>query len=190
MKKILGLLAAVLICCCCLNGWSQQDANTKAMMAYMTPGTVQQMLAKATGTWTAAVNFWMAPNTQPMSSVMETSYEMILGGRYLQGKNTGKMMGMPFEGIGVTGYDNAKKVFVSSWIDNMGTGMLYMEGAWDDASKSISFKGTMVDPVSGKDVPFRQVQQFKDDNNQTLVMYNADAGGKEFKSMEIVYTRK
>ena len=32
------------------------------------------------------------------------------------------MMGMPFEGIGRTGYDNVTGKYWSTWIDNMSTG--------------------------------------------------------------------
>jgi hypothetical protein len=47
---------------------------------------------------------------------------MILGGRYQQSMIKGNMMGMPFEGMGLLGYDNAQKLFYSTWVDNMGTG--------------------------------------------------------------------
>jgi len=39
-------------------------------------------------------------------------------------------MGMPFEGMGLDGYDNASKEYISIWIDNMGTGIMYMKGKW------------------------------------------------------------
>ncbi len=98
-------------------------------------------------------------------------------------------MGMPFEGISVTGYDNAKKIFVNSWIDNMGTGMMYLEGSWDDQNKSINFKGKTVDPVTGNDIPVREIIRFPDDNTQVMEMYMT-ANGTEFKGMEIKFTRK
>lgn len=60
---------------------------------------------------------------------------MILGGRYQQSMHTGSFNGMPFEGISLVGYDNTKKVFMSSWADNMGTGSMYMEGTWDQTPK-------------------------------------------------------
>jgi hypothetical protein len=99
------------------------------------------------------------------------------------------MMNMPFEGISTTGYDNAKKIFVNSWIDNMGTGMMHLEGSWDSQANAINFTGTMVDPASGKDVPVREVMKFVDDKNQVMEMYGI-ADGKEYKSMEVKYTRK
>jgi hypothetical protein len=33
-----------------------------------------------------------------------------------------------------------KKMFSSSWVDNMGTGIMNMEGTWDEATKSIILK--------------------------------------------------
>jgi hypothetical protein len=171
------------------NALGQSDAEMKAMMAYATPGEVHKMMAKSVGVWKGDVTMWMQPGAAPMTSVTEGINEMILGGRYLQGKNTGNFMGMPFEGISVIGYDNAKKMFVNSWVDNMGTGMMFLTGKWDEATKSITFKGSMVDPASGKDIAVREVMKFIDDNNQTLEMYGM-MNGKEFKNMEIKLTRK
>jgi hypothetical protein len=49
----------------------------------------------------------------------------------------------------------------------------------------------MLDPASGKDIPVREILKFVDDNHQIMEMYaNAGAGGQEFKTMEIKFTRK
>ena len=50
----------------------------------------------------------------------------------------GKMKDMQFKGMGVEGYDNVKKKFVSSWIDNMGTGIQFSEGTYDPATKTFT----------------------------------------------------
>jgi hypothetical protein len=190
MKKLTTILAAMAACIC--GNWAhaqQNDADTKAMMAYMTPGATHAQMAKSAGNWSGAITYWMQPGAAPTNTTGEAKNEMILGGRYLKSTNTGNMMGMPFEGMGITGYDNAKKVFVSTWVDNMGTGIMYMEGTWDDNNKAINFSGKMVDPVSGKDLQLREVLKFIDDNNQVMEMY-ISANGQEFKTMEIKYTRK
>ena len=168
---------------------AQSDADMKAMMAYATPGEIHKMMAKSVGNWSAAVTMWMEPGAAPTNSTGEVKNEMILGGRYLQATNTGNFMGNPFEGISITGYDNAKKKFVNTWIDNMGTGIMFLTGTWDDATHSINFQGTMCDPASGKDIPVREVVKFIDDNNQMMEMY-AVMGAKEFKTMEIKFSRK
>jgi hypothetical protein len=161
----------------------------KAMMAAAAPGAAHKMLAKSAGTWSATVTTWMQPGAAPATSTGEVTNEMVLGGRYLRSTNTGNFLGRPFEGVGITGYDNVKKMFVNSWIDNMGTGIITMSGTWDEPSKSITYTGSMTDPVSGKDIPIRQVWRFVDDNHQVMEMYYP-VGGQDFKSMEIKYTRK
>ena len=55
---------------------------------------------------------------------------------------------MPFEGMGIVGYDNLLKKFVSVWIDNMGTGLMPGTGTYDAATKTYTY--TTV--VSGCDV--------------------------------------
>jgi hypothetical protein len=169
--------------------FAQNSDDMKAMMAYSTPGDNHKMLAKMAGTWSATVTFWMQPGAPPMSSTATAVNEMILGGRYLQSKNTGTMMGQPFEGMGLTGYDNAKKVYIATWVDNFGTGILTMTGTWDDAAKAIVFTGKEVDPATGKEFSFRQVVRNPDENTQIMEMY-ASMGGQEFKNMEIKYVRK
>jgi len=56
------------------------------------------------------------------------------------------MMGMPFEGIGINGYDNLKKKFVSTWIDNMGTMIVMSTGTFDPATKTFTYMGEMDNP--------------------------------------------
>jgi hypothetical protein len=114
---------------------------------------------------------------------------MILDGRYLVSKYKGNMMGMPFEGMAVEGYDNAVKMFMSTWIDNMGTGIMYMTGKWDESAKQINYTGKAVDPMSGGWIDIRQVVKFNSDGTTTMEMYGPDSGGKEFKTMEIIYSR-
>ncbi len=95
---------------------------------------------------------------------------------------------MPFEGISTLGYDNAKKVFMNTWVDNMGTGIMQMQGTWDAATKTINLAGTSVDPTTGKDMNVRETFTVVDNNTQMMNMYMTQ-NGKEYKSMEIKFTR-
>jgi hypothetical protein len=189
MKRLTVAMLALAAVCVSFTSFAQNNDDMQAMMAYSTPGDIHKMLAKSAGSWTCTVTMWMQPGQPPMNATASATAEMILGGRYLQAKNTGTMFGQPFEGIGVTGYDNAKKMFVSTWIDNFGTGIMTMTGSWDGASKSINYTGSMVDPVSKKDIAVREVWKFVDDNNQVMEMYTT-MNGQEFKNMEIKYMRK
>ena len=163
-------------------------AMMKAWQAYMTPGQVHAMLAKSNGKWDEQVTMYNPGGTTTKGSSIAVN-TMVLGGRYQQSHHTGTMMGMPFEGMGTVGYDNMKKVFQSSWVDNMGTGVSFMEGPWDSATHTITLKGKMMDPMSGKDQDMRQTFTMVDDNNQKMEMF-ATQNGKETKMMEIALKRK
>lgn len=168
---------------------AQDDAATKAWMAYMTPGEMHQMLAKDDGEWAEEITMWMAPGASPSKSTATAVNKMIMGGRYQESKHSGSFMGQPFEGYSLVGYDNAKKTFHSIWIDNMGTGVMHLEGQWDPQTKTINFKGMSVDPSTGKEIQVRETFRWIDDNRQLMEMF-MQQDGKEFKSIEIKFTRK
>ncbi|MDQ6756363.1 MAG: DUF1579 domain-containing protein [Bacteroidota bacterium] len=164
-------------------------AMMKCWMNYMTPGDVQKMIAKSNGTWDEEVTTWMEPGKPPTTSKATAVNTMILGGRYQESHHKGSFNGMLFEGVGTLGYDNAKKVLMMTWVDNMGTGIEYLEGPWDSTSHSANLKGKTTDPMTGKDMEVRQLFTVMDDNNQKVEMY-ATHEGKEAKMMEIVLKRK
>ena len=162
----------------------------KAWKENMTISEQHKMLAKAAGTWTGDVTMWMADGAPPMKSTSTTVTKSIYGGLYQQTNHSGDMMGMPFEGMSLMGYDNLKKEFFSTWIDNMGSGIYVSTGAWDAATKTINLTGTMR-CMNGQDAQMREVFIMTDDDHQTMEMYGPDPKtGKEYKSMEIKYTRK
>lgn len=168
------------------------DSATKMKnwMAYMTPGEPHKMLEKSNGTWNGEITMWETPDAPPMKSTGTAVNSMMYGGRYQVSKMKGTMMGQPFEGTSTIGFDNHKKVFVNTWVDNMGTGVMYMEGPWDETSKTMTLKGKAIDPTTGKECDFRETFKIIDDKTQLMEMYSQPAGGKEFKTMEIKFTRK
>ncbi len=64
-----------------------------------------------------------------------------------------------------------------------------MQGPWDEATKSITFTGKEVDPMTGKEMDVRNVFKIIDDKNQMMEMYMTK-DGKEIKTMEITLTKK
>lgn len=190
MKRLLLILIAILPMALTYSANAQTAEQQKAWMDYMTPGDVHKALAKEDGNWTFTMSYWMAPGSPAGTSSGTNEYKMVLGGRYQQSISKAKMEGMDFEGHGLLGYDNAKQIFQNTWVDNMGTGIMFMEGKWDDASKSVTLNGKMYDPMTGKDVMVKQVYKMIDDDHHTMEMYvPSPADGKEFKNMEIKFTR-
>jgi hypothetical protein len=170
-----------------------KEEMEKAWGAYMTPGAMHQSMAKMNGTWEGEITSYMDPSN-PTKSKGTAVYKMILGGRYQESIHTSEMdMGggrkMPFEGKSIVGYDNAKKVWVSTWVDNMGTGIMNMTGTYDEKTKTATYTGKCTNPVNGKDCEMKEVITFIDDNTQKFEMYEIK-NGKDVKQMEIVSKRK
>src|SRR5687768_2235337 len=104
------------------------SAEEKAMMdawaKFATPAEGHRALAGMVGTWDAEVTSWMSPGQPPVKSKGISENRMVLGGRWVESKFTSEMMGQPFEGVGYTGYDNHKKKYMGTWMDNMSTAVM------------------------------------------------------------------
>lgn len=185
MKKLLVSLSLLL---CFGTVYSQTPEEMKAWEANMTPGEHHTWLASMDGYWNAKVKMWMDPSQPASESDSTTKNEMIMNGLYQRSTHTGHMMGMPFQGESITAYDNFKKKFVSTWIDNMGSGIMMMEGTYDDKTNSVTLTGGMADPATGKEMNVKQVLKIVSPDEYTLEMYMV-TDNKEIKTMEIVYTK-
>ena len=167
------------------------------MMELAKPGENHKLLADAVGSWDYKVKFWMSQDGPPMESGGTSVARSVMDGRYVITDHTGKMqmpgpdgamMDTQFQGMAVEGYDNAKKKFVSSWIDNMGTGIMHSEGTYDAGSKTLTYLAEY-EPMPGMKTKMREVIKIGDKNHRTIEFFE-DRGGKEVKTMEIGYTRK
>ncbi len=174
------------------------EAEMMAMMTEMAkPGENHKMLQEGVGSWTYTVKMWMSPDAPAMESSGTSVGRSVFDGRYLITEHTGKMQmpgadgkmqDMEFKGMATEGYDNAKKKFVSSWIDNMGTGVMHMEGTYDPGTKTLTYAGEY-EMMPGMKTKVRETIKFTDKNHRTFEFYE-DRGGKEVKTMELNYTRK
>ena len=157
---------------------------------YMRTNENHTILSTWAGDWNGAATVWRRPDTTAVFATVRMASEMSMGGRYLVSNITGTLEDTTFEAMGTLGYDNAKKVFVSTWIDNFGTGITELEGNWNNAEHQLELKGKMIDPVTRKEVDARENIRAIDKNNQflELILYPGDKN-KEQKLMEIKYSR-
>lgn len=164
----------------------------KNWVDYATPGEVHKMMSEWNGKWDGEVSMWHSPDAPPETSKTSAENKMIMGGRYQQSTHSGNMMGMPFEGLSTMGYDNAKKEFENTWIDNMGTGIMILRGKWDDASKTITLTGKCVaaEMGDGSEMGVKQTFKIVDADHHEMQMFMVTEDGKETKTMEIKYVRK
>jgi hypothetical protein len=176
------------------------DAQMMTMMMDLAkPGENHKILEESVGSWTYTTKFWMSPdtNTPPMESSGTAVTKPIMGGRYFQTDHKGKMqmpgadgkvMDMEFHGMQIDGFDNVKKKFVSSWVDNMGTGIMLSEGTYDPATKTITYTSEE-EPMPGVKMKVRELVKLTDKDHHTFEFYE-DQGGSEVKTMEITSTRE
>jgi hypothetical protein len=168
---------------------AKNDDMMAKWMAYSTPNENHKVLEQFVGNWDTTMKAWMPGSEAAQESTGTSSIEWILGGRFIQQKFSGTHMGQPFEGIGITGYDNQKQKYQSVWIDNMGTGMMNSTLNYDAATKTFAEEGSFSCPMKGGDLIYRAVMTIKDADHYSYEMYTTDEG-KESKMMEIQYTRK
>lgn len=166
---------------------------TQAMMDAMEragkPGDAHKRLADMAGSFDSVTRMWMMPGAQPVESKGHSENKLLWDGRFLQQDFRGEAMGKPFTGLGMTGYDNTRKRYVATWMDSMDTALAYMEGTMDAAGKVLTMTMNRTDPMTGKPHRMRTVTRVESPDRHVFELYEPGPNGKEFKSMEMVYTR-
>lgn len=170
-------------------GWTAEDMQ--ACMEAGMLGEKHKLLAKDIGTWEGKCTMWMGPDADPSVSDSVSTVTSMMDGRYIHCEFKGDIPGMgPFTGMGVRGYDNVSKKFVSAWIDNMGTGIMNGTGEMSSDGSTMTWSYTVNCPIAKKPVTMREVQTTKG-NSMTMEMFCPDPkSGKEFKSMKLELSRK
>jgi hypothetical protein len=162
-----------------------KEEMMKKVKAAGTPGPAHQALRAFEGNWKAEVKCWQNPDGPANVSQATSKAGWILGGRFLKEEFHGEMMGKPFTGHCLLGFDNTKQKFNSVWVDDVNTAIYTSEGNGENGNKVITLEGKSDCPVSGqKDVPMKQVFRVISPDKHVLEMFN----NKE-KTMEITYTR-
>jgi Protein of unknown function (DUF1579) len=178
-------------------GQPNPEEMMKQMMEMSKLNENHKLLADMNGNWSYTIKMWMHPDAKPQESKGTAVRKSMMDGRYCVMDVTGKMempgpdgkrKEMTFKGHAIEGYDNMKKKFVGSWIDNMGTGIQFSEGTYDPATKTFTYTSEM-EPVPGMKSQVREVLKVTDNNHMMLEWYE-NQGGQERKTMEIAYTRK
>jgi Protein of unknown function (DUF1579) len=84
----------------------EQKAEMEAYQKAGIPGAPHQELASSVGTYDLKIKSWHEPGGPAMEDTGTATRSMALGGPFLVEAFTGSMMGMPFTGHGMTGFDN------------------------------------------------------------------------------------
>ena len=169
----------------------QQEEQQKAMAAYMKAAAVtenHQFLAKYAGDWDVEVAYWTAPGAPPSKNAATFKAASRLGGRYVMMDFSGSMMGQPFTGIWLVGYDNLEQKYYSLWIDDTSTSFFITKGTRE--GNVISESGSWPDPVSGRMLQVKARTTWIGDDEFRYEQFMVLADGSEHKGMEFDSKRR
>jgi Protein of unknown function (DUF1579) len=192
MKIALGVLCALATAGLAMGAFAQETKKEPAAGAAMElpkPGPEHEILKKDEGVWDATVEATMAPGAPPAVSKGVETVKATGGGLWYVSDFKSEMMGQPFEGHGVTGYDPVKKKYVGTWVDSMSSGLATSEASYDPATKSMT--AWMEGPDStGKVVKMKAVTEWKDADTRVFTLYQHGADGKDVQGLKITYKRR
>ncbi|MFQ5708731.1 MAG: DUF1579 family protein [bacterium] len=174
-------------------GADDMKAAIAEYMKYSQPGKYHDYLKPLAGKWQLTGKVRMAENAPWQEIHSESEIEWILGGRFLTEKIQGKpsdWMPQAFEGFHILGYDNYKQKYLSFWMDNFNTMVVFAEGLSDASGKMITFTGSYDDPMSGSQKEIKRVYDMVGNDKYIYREYDRSPAGKKYVSIEIVYMRK
>lgn len=152
------------------------------------PGKEHEALAKLAGKYEIAQKCWMEPGKPPVEVKGTAEFTPVLNGRQVKQEFKSELMGKPYNGLGLLGFDRVAEKYTAIWADDFSTGAMLMTGTSPDGGKTITFTSDGICPMDGSKLTFRAVHTQVSADKFTFEMFATHAG-KEDKSMEITYTR-
>jgi hypothetical protein len=166
------------------NSDAEKQEMQKKMEAAGTPGPSHKALDAFAGNWKAEVKTWCEAGGEPNVSQGTAKAGWILNGRFLEAEFHGEMMGKPFIGRTLMGYDNIKQTFNTVWVSDAQTSIMTCEGKGENGNKVITLEGMASCPATGrKDIPIKTVFRASSPDKYVFEMFNDTD-----KTMEITYT--
>jgi len=171
----------------------EMEKMTETWTKAAEPGAMHARLDKTVGTWKGTNSRWSAPGMSPVVSECTTVITSMMEGRYTMGKTSGVIskgdQESAYEGMGIYGYNNTTKEFESTWLDNHSTMITNFIGSANQDASVITWTGNYTDPTTNKPTTMRLVERLTNNDAMKLEFYISGPDGKEFKNMEINYTR-
>lgn len=164
------------------------------------PGEHHKALEPLVGSWETSMKMEM-PGMPPMVTKGTSERKWVLGGRFIEERFSGDMMGpdpkspmgfgkVKMDGIGLFGYDNYKNIYTGVWMSDHGSNILSMTGTMPPGSKTLTMYGLMDEPMMKmSDRYCKYVTRMISDDKFVFEVYDL-AAGDNHKVFDITYTRK
>ena len=179
LARPIRILVPLALAALAVVGWTRTQAYQPTK-----PSSEQQFLTKLAGTWDATITMTMGVGGQMVSKGTEVN-TLVCGDKWMTTHFSAEMMGMPFEGHGMIGWDAAKKRYVGTWIDVFSESMVQMEGDVSDGKLVWEYDNK----IMGMTHQLRDVMTIRgEDERQLLSSIVSDDGPVE--QMRIEFTRR
>ena len=157
----------------------------KKMEAAGTPGPAHKALGAFVGNWKAEVKCWCDPDGPANVSQGTSKASWALNGHFVEEEFHGEMMGKPFIGRTLMGFDNIKQTFNTVCVNDMQTAIFTSEGKGENGNKVLTLTGTSNCAATGqKDIPMKTVYRVTGPDKYVLEVFKDGT-----KSMEVSFTR-
>jgi hypothetical protein len=171
------------------SGSQDMPPEMKAALETMKPGPAHEKLARLAGEWTTKTR--LAGGGAPAEETEGTAkIRLVLDGRFIHEDDSGTMLGMPFNGARLLGYNNGSRKYEGVWTYTLGTGMMFLNGTSTDDGRTIKCSAAFDNEIGIKET-MDIIYRFTDDDHFMVVL---EAGkmpdGSPGPRMETTYSRK
>lgn len=149
------------------------------------PGPEHEVLKKDVGTWDFTMEMTV-PGMGPLT-MSGTETNTLLAGRWLVAETKGEVMGMTFEGRGMSGWDPDKKAYVGVWADSMSTSFNQSESTYDEKTNTLKGSTETANPAGGRSKS-RTEATWPTADTRVVRIWGPDAGAEP--TMKITYTKR
>jgi hypothetical protein len=182
-------LLAVLFIVITTNVFAQD--TFKQLLAYSAPGKQHEVLGRLTGHWAFQdTKLAFVKGTLDRKPIYEGRFYLveITGGKLPIPIANGQMKETNYQGMQLEGYDNVKKAFVTTSINNhIGSDMEMQLGSWDSVKNTFTYEYT-TELLPGATTKNRRIVTITDADHYTEE-YFEDKNGNPEKVRGLRYTR-
>ena len=151
---------------------------------YMSPSSIHSLFSQYTGSFKMEITMSMGEAKEPSIITVSSEHVMLLGGRFLEMKQHGNMMGMDYQSIITIGFNNTDKKMALTTITNMGTGTLSLFGEWDEKTKTATLFGQLTNPLTKGVIKVKQTVAFVNENIILIESYDTEDDKSETKTVQ------
>jgi len=133
----------------------------------------------------------MGPGEEWIESKGTARRELIFDGRFVVEHVDAEGMGEGrFRGLGIVGFNTIDNRFESVRIENMATYVSTSSGTYDERTKSFTFEGEMIDPMTGNRMRTRMTMDCSEPDREVATGWTVLPDGTLEKTFEGVFERK